>query len=380
MTDRMKRLFRIPIYCSIAAVAVVTVISAYGGMVNPDVTPIPAILAMTFPLWMILSFVMLVILLLFRPLRRLAWLPAIALIASWSPFTDFAPLHLKSDTVAGAGEGFTVMSFNTYALLDLTSAKPSDDPKQWKREVEAGMINPTVDYILGMKPDILLLQETPRLVSYDKTHFTKAQAKEMVTLYQGREDVEGEMVLTRRKLTPVKLRQPDSPYARFAAALADIDGHETLLVSVHLQSIGLNDDDKELYRDLTEGNGGKRIREVRHQLLGKLAYAFRERASQARLLREQIDSIGVENVIVAGDFNDIPSCYALRVLCGDDFRNAFSDAGRGPIITYHANRFYFHIDHIVYRGKMKVVEFARGKCPYSDHYPVIARFVWEAED
>lgn len=81
-------------------------------------------------------------------------------------------------------------------------------------------------------------------------------------------------------------------------------------------------------------------------------------------------------MIVAGDFNDIPGCYALRELCRDDFRNAFTEAGCGPIVTYHANRFYFHIDHIVYRGNMEAVAYRRGDCEASDHYPVIATFRW----
>lgn len=148
---------------------------------------------------------------------------------------------------------------------------------------------------------------------------------------------------------------------------------------MHLQSIGLNDDDKELFRDLTEGEveGRRKMSRVKHQLLGKLSHAFKERAKQARLLRSQIDSIGIENVIVAGDFNDIPGCFALRELCRDDFRNAFTDAGCGPTITYHANRFYFHIDHVVYRGNMKAIGYRRGNCPNSDHYPVTVTFRWD---
>lgn len=376
MTEKKHRLLRLLGYCTVPVVAVLIVMSAHGGAVNPEVSAVPAILAMTFPLWALLSLVMLAVCLAARSLRRLALLPALALALSWGPLCDFAPLNFFSSKAEPDARKFTVMSFNTYALYDILVDSVSSDPKQWKREIEAGVSNPTINYIIREHPDIICGQEFPALKHNIRTHFTKWQVDTLTRRYPWVANESGEAVLSPWPMKPVKLRQPDSPYAWFAAGIADIQGHETLLVSVHMQSIGLDSNDKELYRELTEGEGSKKIRQVKRQLLGKLAYAFKERALQARLLREQIDSLGIENVIVAGDFNDIPSCYALRVISGDDFRNAFTDAGFGPIITYHANRFYFHIDHIVYRGKMRAIGFERGDCPNSDHYPVTATFVW----
>ena len=187
----------------------------------------------------------------------------------------------------------------------------------------------------------------------------------------------GQDIYTRYPAREIKLRQPESIYSWFGGALVDIDGHETLVISVHMQSIGLNDDDKQLIDRLAEGEAAGKVKAVRHQLLSKLSAAFRERAIQARLLRQQIDSIGVRNVIVAGDFNDIPGCYACRIIAGDDFRSAFAEAGIGPTFTYHGNRLYFNIDHIFYRGDMQPYEFERIKTGWSDHYPICAKFYWK---
>ena len=44
----------------------VTLMAAYGGVVNPETSTIPAILAMTFPLWLGLTIVALVIDLIFN--------------------------------------------------------------------------------------------------------------------------------------------------------------------------------------------------------------------------------------------------------------------------------------------------------------------------
>ena len=55
------------------------------------------------------------------------------------------------------------------------------------------------------------------------------------------------------------------------------------------------------------------MKEVKSKLLTKLATAFKIRAVQAHAARSVIDSIGGP-FIVAGDFNDIPGCYAMRVI------------------------------------------------------------------
>lgn len=354
-----------------------TLLAAYGGIVNPEVTSIPAIFAMTFPAWLMLSVALIAFDLILRPLRRQAMIPAIALLASAGPILDYAPLNpgiLSRDNAAEPSPGeFSLMSYNVFELRDMTldSAAMADRQK-------TDTPNPTVDCMLESGADILALQECPALKRNRHFNITQAQADSINAAYPFRHLHAGENIYSRYPLQPVKLQQPDSPYAIFTAAIADIDGRPTLLVSVHLQSIGLNDNDKELFRDLTEGEveGRRKMSRVKHQLLGKLSHAFKERAKQARLLRQQIDSLGIENVIVAGDFNDITGCFALRELCRNDFRNAFTDAGCGPTVTYHANRFYFHIDHIVYRGKMKAVGYRRGDCPSSDHYPVTATFRW----
>lgn len=359
------------------AVMLGTLLAAYGGMVDPETTSIPAIFAMTFPAWLLLSVTLLAVDLAVRPLRRQSIIPAIGLLVSAGPIFDYAPLNFNifdhNQRHDEAAE-FSLMSYNVFELRDMTL----DSAAQANR-YKSDAPNPTVDCILKTHADLLALQECPPLRRNPYLSLTQAQADSIAAAYPFSHIFKGENIYSRYPLTPVALRQPNSEYAVLSAAVADIEGHPTLLVSVHLQSIGLNDDDKELFRDLTEGEveGRRKISRVKRQLLGKLSYAFKERAKQARLLRQQIDSLAIENVIVAGDFNDITGCFALRELCRDDFRNAFTDAGCGPTVTYHANRFYFHIDHIVYRGKMKAVGYQRGDCDASDHYPITVTFRWD---
>ena len=362
-------------------IALGTLAAAYGGTVNPETTSIPAILAMTFPLWLFLSIAIIITGICIRGLRKTALIPAIAMACCTGPILAYAPMHFSAPGVNEESPvpSFTLLSYNTLALNDIMRDTIITDTKLLKQAIDNGARNPIASYIISTDADILCLQEFRGLFPADALFYTKEQVDTLRHRYPYYRPFHGEDIMSRFPLEPIEMRQPESQYAWFGAAVADIQGHRTLLVSVHMQSIGLDNADKELFRDLTDGDveGKSQIKRVRHQLLGKLSYAFKERARQARMLREQIDSIGIENVIVAGDFNDIPDCFALRELCRDDYKSAFATAGCGPEITYHANRFYFHIDHILYRGAMQAVAYQRGACPNSDHYPVMARFIWE---
>lgn len=343
--------------------AIVTLIAAYGGCVNPDVTTLPALLAMTFPAWVALMLLLLAVDLIFW--RRLSLIPLGTLLLCSGPIMANAPLNLfeQRPTPEQEKTSFTLMSYNVYGMVDFT---------------ESGVpYNPTAATVIASGADVVCAQEGDSTNPSPAVGLTQEQSDSLHALYPHRLTASGAALWSRYPLREVELRQPESEYSRFCGAMVNINGHETLIVSVHMQSIGLNSDDKELYYRLTEGEGKPHLRAVKRQLLSKLSAAFRERAQQARLLRQQIDSINPENVVIAGDFNDIPNSYAMNQLTDIGLRSAFTEAAHGPTVTYHANRFYFHIDHVLYRGLMRPVEFTRLKAPYSDHYPLLVKFVWE---
>lgn len=117
---------------------------------------------------------------------------------------------------------------------------------------------------------------------------------------------------------------------------------------------------------------------MKSQLLSKLAEAFKIRAQQARAVRNVVDSIGGP-FIVAGDFNDIPDCFAVRTIRGKDMHDAYADAAFGPAITYHGDRFYFRIDQVLYRGPFQAVGIERGSINSSDHNPLLTTFLFDKD-
>ena len=163
----------------------------------------------------------------------------------------------------------------------------------------------------------------------------------------------------------------------------DIDlpsGKQLRIVNLHLRSIGMGENDKDLYEDITRRGVNVNERSELHRLktsfYDKLKRAFERHAVEAQIVREILDS-SPGNVVLCGDFNEAPSSYCYRTVRGDDMHDTFQDCGFGLTYTFHDRRMYFKIDHILYRGEMEAVDWRRDKAGDSDHYPQVATFVWK---
>ncbi|MDE6127111.1 MAG: endonuclease/exonuclease/phosphatase family protein [Muribaculaceae bacterium] len=382
MRSWTRRILRIVGYAASLAVAAATVCAAYGGAADPARSTAPAILAMAFPLFVGLSGAVMLAALLTRQ-WRMALVPALALLCSAGPLAGYAPVNLVKKKISDQDSSrvFTVMSYNVANLVGVSAGPVPAE----KYRAPGAPLNEIVEYIIASGADIVVTQEFPVMRPDTDLGLTAAMIDTLATLYPHslfpRPTPSNRSAYRCKIFSRFPLRQVELPgttgSSEWSAAMVDICGMETLVVDVHLQSIGLTPQDKELYREFTEGEGRGKIRQARESLIGKVSRAMRFRAGQAETLRRAIDSIGARNVIVAGDFNDIPGCYAIRRIAGDDFRNAFDDAANGPMITFHSDRFYFHIDHILYRGAMEAIDLRRGGCSESDHYPVVATFLKE---
>ena len=108
-----NRIFR-AIACGVnIAAATGMLLAAYGGKIDPETTSVPAILAMTFPAWLILTVTLLIIDLFTRSIKRQAWIPALALVAATGPILDYAPLSFRfssTDNKSADSKEFTLLS------------------------------------------------------------------------------------------------------------------------------------------------------------------------------------------------------------------------------------------------------------------------------
>lgn len=367
MKNVKSKTFRIVWRVVVSLLAAFTVYGGFGGMVNPDVTTSGALAAMLFPLLALMTLVALVV---------SVWVdrwcmipPAVALLATIGPMWEFCPLNFTHRQLTPEEEeerAFTLLSYNVLNF------------KNYKEEYPSDSTNATLSYILSADPDIACLVECEYMSEMSWAHVYQTQVDSIKERYPYIHiDEGGNSILSKWPFHKVDLQVPSSFEGRLAAYRVYVKWRRLTIFEVHMTSIGLSADDKELFKALTHLNAVADFDKVRHQLLGKLSVAFRSRAQQARNLRDYINRVGGENIIVCGDFNDIPDCYAIRTICGDNLKNAFSEAGFGPSITYYANRFYFRIDHILYSGELDPVWIRRGDIKTSDHYPLMAQFLWK---
>ncbi len=337
--------------------ALATVLGANAGLISPLTWTFPAFLAMAFPILILATLLAAVVNLLFR--RRWALIQLASVLLSVNALASFCPVNYPKSAPRGSAT-IRFMSYNVLSLKDIEGLYPEGNSRTLSQLIRSGA-------------DIISLQEFYDMKVYGKY---KSQVDSIDSLYPYSLFFgdPSSAFLSKYPLKKIELSQPGDAWACWLAAETVVDADTILLVSAHLQSLGLSDNDKINYQMFTEGDRVRGWKGKAMSLYDKLDTAFVHRARQADMLASQLDSLGYNNVILSGDFNDVEACYALRRLRRGRMFSAFAKAGCGPIITYNTDRFYFHIDHILYEGNLRALDFSRGDIRSSDHYPVYCTF------
>ena len=344
------------------------IVASYGGEVNPASVKGICLMVMTFPAWALLMLLATLMDLLWC--RKALVLCVLVWIACAQPLVNFMPMNilpLRESKYAGDPK-FTFLTYNVTNFQDLSDSYPDS-------------INPTISYILKVNADVVNLQEAPVVTPNRKFHITPEQVDSLYRAYPYiLHYAKDQTLLSKYPAEPIHTPM-DSVAKRGVLAVyrLDIEGTPVTLINVHLQSYGLKPSDKALYREITDlkdpdGNIKSTLLDVKSELLSKIQAAAVLRAGHTQRVCNYIERFGGPNVIVAGDFNDVPGCYALRRLAEYDMKEVWPHVGFGPMITFHADRFYFRIDHVLYRGALEPLRMTRDKVKYSDHYPLLTTF------
>lgn len=369
----MKRAFvflkrrALPIWVGLnVMIAGITVFSGFGGDIDPNTMPFAGLALLTFPAWYLLSAILMVLNLVVC--RLLAPANLAALLLALKPFLIFCPLHFGNHNITPEEESrtFKVLSYNTLSFVDASGEKFEN--------------NRTMHTILESGADIVALYEYENQGRLDK--FVPAQQIDSLRqLYPYFErGGRGTVMYSKRPILHIQPPENLPSKGSIEAFRTQVNGRAINIFAVHLESIGLDNNDKKLYRELTDQNNGGHtdISAVRNQLIGKLYNAFRNRGHQALTLREYAEILG-GNTVICGDFNDVPGCRVVKVLEESGFSDVYAAVGCGPTVTFNDPHFFFRIDHFLWRGSFNPVKIERGNVPSSDHYPLLATFVWEPE-
>lgn len=352
-------------------------IGAYGGIISPNW--IIGIVVLLFPVLLFCACMWGIVLGLFKQWRLAGTVAAALLIALPQILTVF-PLHPFKTNDEPHDSMFSVMTYNVAAFSHLFTA----DSSQVMRT------------ILDIDADFVLMQEMPHAVipfDYDtikglKPYYNELCKKFPYRTHPYKDEVAilskypftvDTIVAVKRGFDTLNYMQDLEHYPALAFDV-EVNGYKLRLISTHLQSYGLSSNDKRITGTNTDNDHdvmqGSRVDGM--TMPQKLARAFGMRALEAQALRQAIDA-GPESVILCGDFNDVQGSYSYRTLMGNDMRDSWAECGMGYTHTYSQHRFYFKIDHILYRGNLKAIDSqVYTNVPYtltsSDHYPQVTTF------
>lgn len=345
------------------------IFSAYSSEIPPTKWSPAVVVAMTFPGWFLAMLILFITDLIWW--RRTAWVAGIAMLCCIGQIHEFTPLNLPHWRMSDSTKerAFTLLTYNVYNFDDFQG--------------HTGDFNRQMEYILDKCPDIVCLQEAMFIAPTAENKINQFQLDAMHEMYpyvftQGRNFA----LLSKYPAKPINLDFPANEFKSgdIAAWRLDVKGKIVNIFSVHLRSLALTIEDKAAYQDIVKLDSISKndLRDAKSTIFPKLTQAGIEREGQIRYLQKYLHRYGGKNAIICGDFNDPINCYGLYLLETEShMRQAYEDAGFGPMITYNANDLYFRIDHVLYRGCFKPWSIHRGRQKSSDHYPVLTTFVMD---
>jgi endonuclease/exonuclease/phosphatase family metal-dependent hydrolase len=158
-------------------------------------------------------------------------------------------------------------------------------------------------------------------------------------------------------------------FNRIAYADIKIKEDTIRIVNVHLESMGLGENNPRHTRDLNT------LKNQVYTILRKLRIGVFERSRQMRQLSDFIDR-SPHPVICAGDFNDLPYSYNYRHL-KSHMKNSFEESGKGFGFTYSGGTMkLIRIDNQFYSSGLHSIGFETlDSIKLSDHFPLRGEYL-----
>lgn len=330
-------------------------VSAYSSYVSPEKHPWIASVGLIFPFFLLLNLIFLVVWPFVR--KRFVLLPLLVFAVGWKAVFLYCPVNRAENP---SGETLKLLTYNV-AMLYFNGGDKT------KKQDNASLL---LNYLKESNADIVCLQEfiPGRLLS--KKEIAKALPEYKYRKYTVFQNGNGVACLSRFPILSSEQISYDSTNA--GSVLYKIKcGDDTLtVINNHLESNKLDSSDKVLYNDLLKSPSGEKMKKSGSYLIHKYSSAASLRAAQAEAISRTVQQHETPYMLVCGDMNDSPLSYTHRVI-GKNLQDAYEEAGFGPGISYHQNRFYFRIDHIFAGSAFRVLQCKTDRSLYaSDHYPV----------
>lgn len=345
-------------------VFLMTLLSSFGGHIDPLKVATPSLLSLFMPYLTLLSVILIIIWILYRNVA-FPIAGCVILIISISLMNNAIPFGYTRKPTPGA-ETFKIISWNVLHTRDI---RQPDYPG-----------NRAIEYMINSGADIICLTELYNFSDKEMKKVSKALRDSFDTAYPYKAGPANHDIKVISKY-PVKIKKIPGlslkERNRFDIFNVEFpDKRNLIVVMVHLYSYGLSKEEREVVTEIKSvRTAEKSMRELKGTIYSKMKTAFRNRTYKARVLRKILDELPPDQpLIVCGDFNDVPSSWTYNLIKGADLRDAYAETNFGPASTYNLHLFYFHIDQMLYRGNLRALDLNIGKINTSDHYPLIGEF------
>ena len=323
-------------------------LSCGGTYLRPASSPHFDLLALAFPVFLLVNIAFILFWLIFKINRT--WIPVVGIALCWSFVRDYCPVNFSS---APAAPELKVLTYNTHNFGG-------------SEAVDSLGNNLIMDSLKRCDADIICLQET-----YEGKATTDFK-EEMAALGYACCHLSTNMIFSRLPILQADtLTRSTYPNIGIQAWLG-YEGDSILLFNVHFESNHLSTELKDAYRKSIRSMEQDSLRRGLAPVAHKLVEAAPVRAAQTDTLDQIIrQAVGQHPVLVCGDFNDTPVSYTHRVLTRQ-LHSAFRQSGNGLGFSFHENGFPVRIDHILYSpaywtssGTTILTDWT-----WSDHYPL----------
>ena len=336
-------------------------ISYLAGFINPSFFWPIAFIGIGYPILLVINFVFIVYWLYRKP--KIALLSILAISIGWNTFGKTIGFSEKIDHTVKDSSAIRIMSYNVHMFKGENLKK--------ERNTKAEML----ELFQEISPDIICLQEfytRKKGVNDIQTSLIKKLGYKYHSFYEiagNNYDAYGIAIFS--KLPIVKtgiLGENKGKKTVNQIQYVDVKRDSTTfrVYNVHLQSIGFQKEDYEFIS--TKMGAMEDELSSTKRIGGRLKRAFIKRSEQANLLHQDIIECKIP-YIVAGDFNDTPSSYAVNKIART-MNNGFSEKGRGWGVTYNGAFPNFQIDYIMASAAFSIHNFQIMSESLSDHYPI----------
>ncbi len=367
---KLRRTMRLLAGLVVIMLWLAVVASAWSNHISPMRSAIAPLAYMVFPIILIIGLILVPVTFFWS--RKLAGVGVVLLACCLPQALTFCPLHFSRTVVdeSVSTDTFSVMTFNGYYFNSYINVS---------RDSIAA--DEAVIAILNADPDIVVLQEVftfdPFAIGRKKV--SPALSAQVRAFYPYREFTSNALAIMSKypfRSVPLPNYNPTGEQS-FEVQRVEVQIGDSLLniFNVHLQSLYFSPAELGIVSRIAGGEA-RHIADARGAIMNKIRYAFRNRAIQAQTVRRLVDSITTQPLVICGDFNDVPGCWAVREIKGGDLTDAFAASGFGPSVTYRKHNLYYRIDQMLCSKSLKPLGSEVLAAGESDHYPIFTLFTF----